>query len=251
MIKIAQGLWMGSDLSLVEQLCIKSFQHHGFEFHLYVYDKNLKNIPEGTIILDANEIVDESKVFKYENGSLAGFSNIFRITLLYKKGGLWVDMDCVCVNDFDIQTKYLIATEYKTKESIRLWFGMVYVDKAQDWKIERTMKESLRLRKRAMAGKIKWGIGQRLAEYMQKIIPDSDKYIYEPKHFVSCACEEFRSILDQNSKNTCGFNKMSDIPNDMMVIHLYNEFWRRNKINKNKPEQRDGSIFDDFIKKYI
>ena len=32
------------------------------------------------------------------NSSVSAFSNLFRFTLLYKKGGYWADTDLVCIN---------------------------------------------------------------------------------------------------------------------------------------------------------
>ena len=41
----------------------------------------LKNVPEGTIIKDAREIVSEDQIFLYKNGSPSAFSNLFRFNL--------------------------------------------------------------------------------------------------------------------------------------------------------------------------
>ena len=34
------------------------------DYHLYLYD-DIKGIPDGVVIKDANEIMDGSKIFKY------------------------------------------------------------------------------------------------------------------------------------------------------------------------------------------
>ena len=54
MNKIIQGLWIGPELSVMEQLSIASFLRNGHEYHLYVYDE-LKHVPSGTILKDANQ----------------------------------------------------------------------------------------------------------------------------------------------------------------------------------------------------
>jgi hypothetical protein len=99
MSNIIQSLWIGPELSKLEQLCLKSFIDNGHEFHLYTYAE-IKNVPEGVIIKDGNEILDESEIFRYKNGSVSAFSNLFRLTMLYKKGGYWVDTDVICVRPF-------------------------------------------------------------------------------------------------------------------------------------------------------
>ena len=77
MNQVMQGLWVGSELSVMEQLSISSFLGNGHEYHLYVYD-DLKTIPPGTVRRDASEILPESRIFKYKNKpSYAGFANFF------------------------------------------------------------------------------------------------------------------------------------------------------------------------------
>ena len=84
---------------------------HQHEFHLYTYQP-IENIPDGTVVLDANEIMPESEVFKLKDHYLP-FSDIWRYWLLYKKGGIWVDMDMVCVSDMIdiIDTPFIFSSE--------------------------------------------------------------------------------------------------------------------------------------------
>ena len=85
--KIIQGLWIGTELSVMEQLSIASFLHSGHHYHLYVYD-DLKHVPAGTVVRDASEILPSSSIFQYKNRpSYAGFSNFFRYKLLLERGG--------------------------------------------------------------------------------------------------------------------------------------------------------------------
>lgn len=41
-----QSLWIGDQLSKVEELSISSYLNHGNEYHLYTYG-DIKNIPKG------------------------------------------------------------------------------------------------------------------------------------------------------------------------------------------------------------
>src|SRR4051812_16669558 len=95
-----QSLWIGAELSNIEILCIKSFLKNGHEFHLYVYD-DVKNIPSGTIIKNATDILNYDESVQVKSGfgkkSKAPFSDKFRLHLLQKKGGWWVDMDVICL----------------------------------------------------------------------------------------------------------------------------------------------------------
>jgi len=114
--KIVQSLWIGTGLSPLELLTLKSFIYHGHEFHLYVYDEIETEIPKEVIIKNANDIIPASKVFRYKQNdpiskqgkeSVAGFSDIFRYKLLYEKGGWWVDMDVTCLKPFNFEAPYV------------------------------------------------------------------------------------------------------------------------------------------------
>lgn len=96
---IVQSLWIGEFLTNMEILCIKSFLLHEHEFHLYTYD-TVANVPHGVIILDANEIYPRDKIFTLKEQYLP-FSDIWRYNLLRIKGGIWVDLDMVCVGNLN------------------------------------------------------------------------------------------------------------------------------------------------------
>jgi len=79
MNKIIQGLWIGPELSVMEQLSVVSFLQNGHEYQLYVYEEP-KNIPAGTVIKDANEILPSSSIFQYQHSpSYAGLPISFVI----------------------------------------------------------------------------------------------------------------------------------------------------------------------------
>jgi hypothetical protein len=97
---VIQSLWIGDELSKLEQLCIASFLKNGHDFHLYTYNQ-VKGVPEGTVIKDAAEIIPADQVFMYSTGTYAIFADWFRWKLLYVKGGFWVDTDVVCLKPFE------------------------------------------------------------------------------------------------------------------------------------------------------
>jgi hypothetical protein len=88
MNRIVQGLWIGPELSVMEQLSIASFLRNGHEYHLYVYGE-VKNIPMGTRVKDGDEeILPVSMIFQYRREkSYSAFSNFFRYRLLLERGG--------------------------------------------------------------------------------------------------------------------------------------------------------------------
>ena len=104
MNNIIQALWIGTELSKIEQLCIASFLYHGCEFHLYTYG-DVANVPDAGgggrfVLMDANQIIPEKDIFTTHGGGYAIFSDWFRWSLLYEKGNFWVDMDVICLKPF-------------------------------------------------------------------------------------------------------------------------------------------------------
>ena len=105
MNRVIQSLWIGKELSKMEQLCIKSFLKNGHEFHLYTYD-TINNVPEGTVIKNGSDILPKNMIFTYSSGpgkgSVAAFANFFRYKLLLDRGGylmflhvLLIYLDCI------------------------------------------------------------------------------------------------------------------------------------------------------------
>lgn len=83
-----------------------SFLRHGVTYNLYVYEEPEK-LPGGVVLKDAAAILPRAKVFHYSAGefnvgSIAGFANLFRYTLLQQAGGWWVDTDVCCLKPFDL-----------------------------------------------------------------------------------------------------------------------------------------------------
>ncbi|HET7290318.1 MAG TPA: hypothetical protein VFJ67_07775, partial [Thermodesulfobacteriota bacterium] len=55
-LPVIQSMWIGSELSVMEQLSIISFLSNGHSYHLYTYNE-VKNVPEGVTLKDANGII--------------------------------------------------------------------------------------------------------------------------------------------------------------------------------------------------
>lgn len=89
-------LWIGGSLSNLEKISILSFLKNGFSVKLWTYG-NVLGVPDGTIQHDARTVLPENRIFKYKNGSYAGFANLFRYAVLSKFGGLWADTDVICL----------------------------------------------------------------------------------------------------------------------------------------------------------
>lgn len=245
---IFQALWIGGPLSKMEQLSMKSFVDNGLEYHLYTYGE-VPNVPEGVIIKDANEILDKSEIFRYKNGSVSAFSNLFRFTMLYKNGGYWVDTDLTCVKPFKFEEDYVIVSEpssdYKKsiitscfiklpKESESARMGMV---------IQRTQKPKI------LSGEILWGSGPKT---VQQIVQKCNlmKYVLPWKTICTCNCAGTTSLVNTNFPcNPSVIKDYDSIPEEMIGIHFWNEVWRRDHLDKNADFDKK-SIYEKLKSKH-
>jgi hypothetical protein len=106
------ALWIGGDLSYLEQLCLKSFVDAGHHVRLYRYEP-VGNAPEGIELADANDILGRSGFLRHaRTSSPALHSDLFRYHLLAKLDRtIWVDTDAYCVRRFQTATGHFFAWE--------------------------------------------------------------------------------------------------------------------------------------------
>ena len=113
MEKVVNGFWYGSELGELEKLCIDSWIKNGYEFHLWLYDDI--EVPKGVIVENANHIVSLHEYFTYDDGVSKGtavaFSNLFRAELLYQRGGLYVDLDVLCLKPYEFNERFVFSEQ--------------------------------------------------------------------------------------------------------------------------------------------
>lgn len=234
--RIIQSFWYGPELSVMELLCIKSFLHHGHEFHLYCYEE-IANIPDGCILFDANLIVESEKIFYDSNGGISGFANYFRIHLLYLKGGWWVDMDMICLKPFDFNGEYCFCSENRNISQIQYTNCCIKSPAGSEFLEEYIQIFNQMLKDYEVIPWLSTGpvlINKLLNSY------DSKEFIQDPVIFCPVNYFEIEKLVQ----------KKGLIPSKSFAIHLYNEMWRRNKMDKNK-EYSGSSIYELLKRKYL
>lgn len=109
------SLWIGGELSWLEQLCLKSFADAGHHTTLYSYSP-IKNIPKGVHAGDAEAIYPSEPMLKHaRTGSPAIHADMWRLHLLKKTDEIWVDADMYCHRAFWYPTEYVFGWEKKPK----------------------------------------------------------------------------------------------------------------------------------------
>lgn len=232
---IIQGLWIGSDLSIMERLSIASFLRNGHQYHLYVYD-DLAHVPVGAALRDGNEILPASMIFQYEqHKSFSAFSNFFRYKLLLEKGGWWADADVVCLKPFDFPDEYVFSSEVACgKEFINC--GVVKAPRGSP-----AMEYAWNICRAKQPEKLVWGeVGPRLmAESIKGL--GLDRFVMRPRIFCPVGYAEWDEVLNPD--------KVWNL-DDAYAIHLWNEMWRRNEQDKDQSYPPD-CLYERLKLKYL
>lgn len=109
-LPIVCSFWHGP-MSWLERLCITSFIAQGHRFDLYSYERP-EGLPEGCGWRDAAEIVPREDIFFYKGDrSPAVFADYFRLMLMVREAGIWVDCDMLCVRPFSGLSPYVFGYE--------------------------------------------------------------------------------------------------------------------------------------------
>jgi len=231
--RVIQGLWIGPRLSTMERLSLSSFLQNGHDYHLYTYGE-VAEIPAGTIIKDAREILPESTIFRYKaRPSYAGFSNFFRYKLLLERGGWWADTDTICLKPFDFPDEYVFSSEMHGNEEvtnvglIKAPVGSEAMDYA--WRVCQT-KDPVDL---------VWGeVGPRL---MGNIVRKYGLEEYQKPYYTFCPIIGVEQLF---------VPYVIGVPDESYAIHLWNAVWEFEKRDKDAT-YHPGCIYELLKARYL
>jgi mannosyltransferase OCH1-like enzyme len=236
MNQIIQGLWIGSALSAMERMSIKSFLLNGHEYHLYTYGE-VEGVPAGAVVRDGREILPDSAIFRYTGfDSYAGFANFFRYKLLLEKGGWWVDTDVVCLRPFDFPEDYVFSTEMNggvetvTNGIIKAPAGSPAIEYA--WRTCEGKKTD----------QLRWGeTGPKLAgEAVREF--SLERYVKPHDVFCPLGYLDWRQVLTPR--------QVREFSPSTRAVHLWNEMWRRDGLDKNGRFDA-GCLYERLKRKYL
>ncbi|ATG36266.1 Glycosyl transferase family 2 [Phaeobacter piscinae] len=110
-LPVIASLWIGGNLSYLEQTCLKSFADHGHRTLLYTYE-TVDNCPPGVELMDANRIFPASDFIRHKvSGSPAVHADAFRYKMISMQNVIWVDADVLCVKPWDFQDQWVFGWE--------------------------------------------------------------------------------------------------------------------------------------------
>lgn len=232
--QIIQSLWIGTELTIMEKLCISSYLKNGHDFHLYSYNP-IESLPKGAMLLDANTIISADKLFLDSRGGVASFADWFRYKLLYQRGGWWVDMDTVCLKSFDFPDHYCFATEFAPEGTI-LNIGFIKAQKKSDF-----LQECIEHIEKQDFSRVKWGsFGSILLRSVLEQY-DSKKYIYPPSTFCPISWTMTERLI---------FPQEMEFKYSTYAVHLWNEIWRLKQLDKNA-DYPVNCIYENLKRKYM
>jgi mannosyltransferase OCH1-like enzyme len=219
----------------MEQLSITSFLRNGHEYHLYVYDA-VKNIPVGTVVKEADDILPASRIFQYrDRPSVAGFANFFRYKLLLERGGWWTDLDTICLKPFEFSAEYVFASEINQGlESVNN--GIIKVPVGS-----KLMEYAVGVCQAKDPKSLVWGeTGPRL---MSQAVKDHGLESYKQPYYIFCSFNysDWHKVLEPY---------VAALPKEAYAIHLWNEMWRLANQDKNATFHHD-CIYEQLKTKYF
>jgi len=224
-----QMLWVSGNISNLERLSINSFIKNGHTVRLFSYDE-IPDLPVGTIVADANEIIPEKNVFtnpaNIGKGGLSVFSNFFRYQLLFERGGVWSDIDMVCLKPIDIfsSEEYVIASENvldgnATKPIAHVQNCIIKVPPRSN-----LISRSLAIAEETNLMTAPWGSTGPKALHQSVEELGFYKFVKDPNTFCSCPYWLIYDLLRDSNFY---------IPPWAYGLHFYNEILRRNFVDKN------------------
>jgi hypothetical protein len=110
------AFWVGSPLTRLEVGVIQSIVNQEHPLTVYTYNDISGFLVDNSgfvTVVDAREILSEKEIFSYTGRHAAytylPFSDLFRIMVLHKKGGIWIDLDLILMKPIP---QYLLDRPY-------------------------------------------------------------------------------------------------------------------------------------------
>lgn len=215
--------WAYGGFSKMEMICANSFIANSYDLHIWTYGDST-SFPYKAKIMNARDILPESKIFLNRMGSYAGFSDLFRYSVLNKIGGLYADTDVVALKHASLlPTDKFLVTESTQKNSLQINGNVIHnphpcsgniIDLAEVF-ADRFNKND-----------ITWSeIGPALLTAIVKIYPKHGFNIFPP---------EFANPINYWNCPEHLISPMNfSIKENTFFVHMYNEMWRRANVDKN------------------
>ncbi len=200
-------------IGLMELLSIKSFIDNGYKFILYTY--NL-----------------DDKIFKKR---LVIILDTIYFILKKKGGGVWVDLDMICLNYIDLNEEYIFTQEVdEDNKKSRITTSFLKFSRYSDFGKNLIQEAEKIINKRK---KISWGVigPWFLADHVKKC--GLENFVWDYKRTCQIPWCNVKIFLDNTS-----------IDISQPFLHLFSEMWRLNNMEKNTFHQM--GVYGQLLKKH-
>lgn len=224
-MKTIRSFWHGP-ITLYEKLCICSYLHHGHSIEIYSYHP--LDLPIGAISKDAAEILPQSAIFYFSEGpgkgSVAGFVDLFRYKLIYEKGGIWTDLDILCLKSYEDLPESFLVYQEEVNHPHAIGTGVFGFTKKSDLCLK-LFNEAL-----CFDEKSNWGdAGPLLATRLYNEGPHEDISVLSKDTFYAISYQDALSLGLVEQYKRCELLTINSHGS-----HWWNEIWRRSHIPKHK-----------------
>lgn len=240
--EVIQGLWLGTGLSQMEVLSIRSFLELGHEYHLYAY-QDLANVPAGVQLVDASRILPYDPAFRYrDSASPACFSNLFRYKLLLERGGYWADLDVICLRPWRFRDPYVFSWSGVMEGGLEINTHVMRAPPGSD-----LMAALYRSCRGADPTKMVWGgMGPKvLTEAVGRF--GLTRYAKPKRYFNPIDWWNWKKLVSAR-RRTRLWGRYWVLPRSY-ALHCYNECWRRHGADKDG-DHHPGSIYETLKRRY-
>jgi hypothetical protein len=255
------ALWIGGDLSYLEQLCLVSFVHAGQHVVLYTYG-DVTNAPAGVEIADANDIMPQTGFLRHERtGSPALHSDVFRYHMLAKKDRMiWADTDAYCVKPFTTPTGHFYAWESEhglnggvlglpqDSETLRALLDFTTDEFAVPLWYDEKYRRELTAKRAAgtpvHAGEMPWGV------WGPHAITHFLKATGEVRHALPRAALYPFAYEDRRLMLRPGLDPAPYVTDETFSIHFYGRRMRARLLAKDNGVPRPRSVIGELVRKH-
>lgn len=249
---VANFFWVGK-ITPYEILSFKSFADNGFSVKVWTYRNFLEDplnllIKYNINLYDANNVLDESLLFKFtqggKKGSISSFSNLFRFTLINKNGGWWFDSDCVCLKNSSEFQKLSEKNEFVLGKEYDFYIGssIIYIKKSEWSNI--FLKE---INQRVIKNNYNFYWGEIGPDMITEIVIKHKKQniIQDKYKFYSIEAKNFQDLY--RTKKII-VDKLINLTKDSYTVHLWNEMSKKHFINKYLLPPKNSYLYSLFEK---
>lgn len=225
------SLWVGKNITKIQEICFSSFVKHGHKVNLFVYE-DIGKVPDQVVLRDANDVMAYDGI-----GNMANFADVFRYKMVEKFNFGWVDADTICLTDewFPDDEYYCIMQHNGEVQN-----GIFRLPQGSD--ILQHIIKSSDMVDRSLLG---WtDTNSNILNKAFDMFPDYKRYLIDESLVNGIEWQDWYYLWTPEH-----FKNVIEISKNIKSFSVYNEMASRAGIDKNNLPS--GSAIEFFYNKYV